>query len=397
MKPRTLAWSAAAAAAAVPALLLAPPLAPPARAARLAGNDPVALPALRSALAPGEPCAEASRITAETEPWPVKELGLPGAWQLSHGQGVTVAVVDTGVADGLPALAGRVTGAGRDCVGHGSFAAGLIAGSPLADGKADGVASGARVLAVPGTDERGGTNPQRLAAGIRAAVDGGARIVYVARALPDGREDLTAAVAHATEKGALVVAPATPDVAPQGEGGRTDPTARPYFPAFVPQVLSVAGHGPGGLPPEKGPDPFAPDLSAPGESVVGIGPAGTGHFLGSGASLAAAHAAGVAALVLAREPRLTPEQLSRRLVESAYPADVPQLDAYAALAAVPGPERAPGAAREPAARISAGPHEQGLRTALFIGGGALGVVVLVGAGAFVVPRGRARGWRGAGS
>ncbi|MFF3653265.1 S8 family serine peptidase [Streptomyces sp. NPDC002181] len=393
MRPRVLAWAAVA--AAVPCLALALP--PSARAAAPAANDPVALPALRWALAPGEPCTAASQVTAETEPWTVKELGLPGAWQLSDGQGVTVGVVDTGVANGLRALVGRVDGGGKDCVGHGSFAAGVIAGSPLAEGKVDGVASGARVLAIAGTDERGATDPQRLAAGIRAAVDGGARIVYVARALLDGREELTAAVAYATQKRALVIAPATPDAAPQGQGGQPDLTARPYFPAFVPQVLSVAAHGPGGSPPKKAPAPFAPDLSAPGEAVVGIGPSGTGHYLGSGSSLAAAHAAGVAALVLARDPRLTPEQLSQRLVASAYPADVPQLDAYAAVAAVPAPERPHGEPREPAARIAAAPHQQGLRTALFIGGGTLGLVVLVAAGAFVVPRGRDRGWQPADS
>ncbi|MDX6219680.1 MAG: serine protease AprX, partial [Frankiales bacterium] len=64
-----------------------------------------------------------------------------------QGAGVTVAVVDTGVAD-VPELAGRVqhvdvTGDGvGDGYGHGTFVAGLVAGSTL------GVAPGAQILDV---------------------------------------------------------------------------------------------------------------------------------------------------------------------------------------------------------------------------------------------------------
>ncbi|MEK8145866.1 S8 family serine peptidase [Streptomyces sp. M10(2022)] len=61
------------------------------------------------------------------------------------------------------------------------------------------------------------------------------------------------------------------------------------------------------------------DLAAPGDAVVGIGPKGSGHYIGSGSSLAAANVAGAAALVRARYPKMTADEVSRQLTSAAYP------------------------------------------------------------------------------
>ena len=69
-------------------------------------------------------------------PWAQKVLDFRGAWPLAKGQGVTVAVVDSGV-DFTPQLAGKVaamdlTGTGpQDCVGHGTEVAAIIAASNI--------------------------------------------------------------------------------------------------------------------------------------------------------------------------------------------------------------------------------------------------------------------------
>ncbi|MDG9706458.1 S8 family serine peptidase [Streptomyces sp. DH37] len=384
----------AGAAAATALVVLAPPGARPA-----AAGEPVRLPGVSTRLADGAPCAKASDRTAEARPWTWQALGLPQSWRLARGDGVTVAVVDTGVGTGIPALSGRVTaldGAGRDCVGHGSFAAGLIAAAPADGTGVAGVAPRARILAVRGTDERGTPSAGRVARGVRAAVDAGADVVYVAHALPTGRKELTAAVAHATGNDVLVVAPTAPDAAPlDPRTRRPDPTARPYFPAFVPQVLSVVDHGPGGTRPEGAPQPFAPDLSAPGDLVVSVGPRGSGHYIGSGSSLAAAAAAGAAALVRARHPELSAAEVARRLMGAAYPATVPRLDPYAALSALLPEGRQSVPEPEPAPLPPSVPHAPRHR-ALVLAGGAGLLVLLVAAAAVVVPRGRARGWRPAG-
>ncbi|QDY81435.1 S8 family serine peptidase [Streptomyces qinzhouensis] len=381
-----------AAAAAIPALLLAPP-------AGADGGEPVTLPPLGSRLAAEAPCATASAKTARMSPWTHRALQLSRSWQLTRGAGVTVAVVDTGVGARVPALAGRVTavgGAGEDCVGHGSFAAGLIAAAPTGQGAVTGVAPAARILAVRGTDVRGVPDAGLMARGIRTAVDKGAEVVYIGQVLTAADPRLAAAVAHAAEQDVLVVAPAAPDTAPKGADGRPDTRARPYWPARLPQVLSVVDHGPDGGRPKDAPTALAPDLSAPGDAVVGIGARGSGHFIGSGSSLAAAQVAGAAALLRAYHPDLNAAAVARRLTEAAYPEHTPRLDIYAGLTALLAAERAPAEKSPEPAVLPASAAEGPRGRALLIGGGALVLVLLVGAAMVVVPLGKARGWRPAG-
>ncbi|NBM15792.1 S8 family serine peptidase [Streptomyces sp. GC420] len=376
-------------------LLSAVPFAAPpgARAA-----DRVELPVLRSELGPGVPCTDASVRTAKARPWTVGALGLTRAWSLSRGAGVKVAVVDTGVGRGVPALEGRVSGAGdatTDCVGHGSFAAALIAGAPLDGVGPVGVAPGAEILAVRGTQERGATTPERLADAVREAADAGAGVIYVGIALESGRTELSRAVAYAARKDALVVAPAAPDVLPEDGSGDPVPAAPWYWPAAAPGALAVQDYGPGGSRPEGAPVATGVDLAAPGDAVAGAGPDGSGHFIGSGSSLAAAHVAGAAALVRARHPGLTARQVARQLTSSAYPADVPRLDPYAALTTLPQSRRGSAPAQQ-AARRAEPPSTAARDRALLVAGAGAGVVLLTAAAAAAVPRGRARRWRPAG-
>lgn len=378
------------------ALLTTAPLgaqAPPAAA------DSVELPVIPAVLGPGASCTKASGETARDEPWTRQALGLSRSWQLADGHGVTVGVVDSGVGTDIPALTGRVTavgGAGTDCVGHGSFAAGLIAAAPGKGSGVAGAAPAARILAVRGTDARGNPTAERLANGIRAAADGGAKVIYVGRAVPTGRAELTAAVAYATQHDALVVAPFAPNAMP--DDPETNEPAEPapwYWPAAAPGVLSVMDYGPDGTRPENAPQKEGADLAAPGDAAVSVGPSGSGHFIGSGSSLAAANVAGAAALVRSRHPRMSAAQVSRQLVAAAYPAVPPRLDPYAALTTVLTDRQ--GATPRPApAKIPPAASPQPLNRALLIAGAGGGVVLLVAAAAVVIPRGRARGWRPAG-
>ncbi|MEU9735601.1 S8 family serine peptidase [Streptomyces sp. NPDC048002] len=354
------------------------------------------LPPLPVRLGEGNPCTGASERTATGAAWSQTALGLPRAQRISRGAGVTVAVVDTGVAPAVPSLAGRVTHLGaadEDCVGHGTFAAGLIAAAPERGSGITGVAPGAKVLALPGTDDRGVPSAALVAAGIRTAADRGAQVIYVGHALRTGEAELTAAVAHAARRDAVVVAPAAPDAVPRTELGPDGemPTG-PYWPAAAPGVLSVVDFGPGGVRQENAPPAHRPDLAAPGSSMVSVGPRGSGHYIGSGASLATATVAGAAALVRAYRPELTAAEVTRRLLATAYPSDIPRLDPYAALSQVQDEARAatpaPAVARMPEAADSA-PHSRSLAIAAV----SLTAVLLLAALAFVIPRGRARNWR----
>lgn len=364
-----------------------------------AAADDIQLPVVSSVLAADAPCAKASTDKAGQQPWTWQTLGMTKAWQFSQGDGVTVAVVDTGVGTDIPALSGRVEavgGAGEDCVGHGSFAAGLIAAAPGQGVGVAGLAPRARILAVRGTDTRGETTASQLAAGIRTAADRGAGVIYVARAIVTGKEELTEAVAYAAKHDSLVVAPNVPDYLPKDSTGKTAQPAPWYWPGAAPGVLSVVDYGPGGLRPDAAPPAHNADLSAPGDAVVSVGPTGSGHYFGSGSSLAAAHVAGAAALVRARQPKMTAAQVADQLTVAGYPDDPPRLDPYGALTTLLTDTQG-AAPREAAAHVPAVAATGPRNRALMIAGAGGALVLLVAGGAVVIPRGRARGWQPAGA
>ncbi|MCX4451794.1 S8 family serine peptidase [Streptomyces sp. NBC_01728] len=362
-----------------------------------AAGATVRLPVLKSQLADGAGCTGASSNVASAVPWEQQSLDLARTWQLGNGAGVTVAVVDTGVSQQAPALKGRITaadGAGTDCVGHGSFVAGLIAAAPAKGVRFAGVAQGARVLGVRGTDDRGKATAATVAAGIRAAVDAGVKVIEVSPALAQSSKALTSAVQHAADHDVLIVAAAVPD-APTAVKSSSAPPPQDYWPAAEAGVLSVLDVDVDGKRPDGAYTPRSAVLAAPGDGVVGTGPKGKGHFIGSGASLAAGYVAGTAALLRAAHRDLTAAEIVRRLTTTAYPADVPRLDPYAALTSVrdvsTGVTRA--AAAEPVSLPSDEADARATRRAVLLAAGGGGIVLLVAWAAVVVPRGRARGWR----
>ncbi|MFJ2027811.1 S8 family serine peptidase [Streptomyces sp. NPDC087897] len=405
------------------ALLLIPHAASPAGAAP-GDEDSPSLPGVSATVADGRPCTARSAKKSARVPWAQSFLGIGRAWELSRGAGVKVAVVSTGAdTRRVPALDGRVTGGrdvvaggtvGDDCVGYGTFLAGLVAGKRQEGLAAAGVAPEARVIAVRATDKGGLTTPEALADGIRAATATGARIIHVALAVPSAPRKLEAAVAAARKAGALVVAPAS---AREWEGGPGAARAEsgPVYPAALPGVLAVSSVGPGGEPDRRGTEPgrrTQPRLSAPGVSVTGPGPGGGGQFTGGGDAVAGAFVAGTAALVLAYHPELSGEQVAHRLEATAYGAagDAPDpeagfgvVDPVRALSAVLPEEHAsppPSSGTRNASAAHAVPPldpPTARDHALAVVGGAAAVTLLVAFLAVVLPRGRRRGWRAGGT
>ncbi|GAA3560335.1 S8 family serine peptidase [Streptomyces osmaniensis] len=352
------------------------------------------LPAMPSALDADAECTAASREKAKKQDWSRQRLDLDRTHGHGIGTGVTVALIDTGVAPDADGLDGRVTADGPaadDCVGHGTFLAGLIAGRGAS---LTGVAPGARILALRGTDTRGAASPALVAAAVREATEAGADVIAVTVALPRRNTELTRAVADARRAGAIVVAAATPD--PPTRGGTDEIPSRVYWPAGEPGVLSVADMLPGGLRPDRALPTTDIDLAAPGAGVVSGGPRGDGHYLGAGASVATAYAAGAAAVVLAAHPDDSPDAVTHRLTATAYPADIPQLDAYAAVTTVLGdPGASAGterAAERVAVRDTSDADAATDRATLFVILGSTAVLTVLWA-AFTLPRARARGWR----
>lgn len=316
------------------------------------GDDPSAapdtLPGITQTRSGGPSgCVPAATKSVQAVPWPQSFLRPDQAWPLGQGTGVTVAVLGSGVDDTAGVLGSRLTlaprvaGAGdpaHDCVGHGTFLAALIAAARRDGTGFAGVAPQARLLAVGVTDDTGASTADLLAAGLREAADGGARVICVAATVPAGSDELQAAVRYAVGKGALVVAPAGADSGQQ-------PLAAAY-PAAYPEVLAVRDLGPGGVPDAKTSYSGRVDLAAPGDAVMSVGPGGSGYATGSGASFAAAYVAGAAALALSYAPELTADQLRHRLLASAYPSPIPALDLVAAVTQAPAGSP-PGAATPP--------------------------------------------------
>ncbi len=229
-----------------------------------------------------------------------------------------VAVVDTGVDAHTPQLAGRVlagvdlTGqpggaADADCHGHGTFVAGIIAAAPAPGGGFAGIAPAATILPVRVTSTSQ-VAPGLLAEGIRVAVDHGAKVVNVSASARAPDPALAAAVAHAEQRDAVVVAAAGNDDR-RGDG--------PTYPAAYPTVLAVGAVDSTGQRADFSETGPYLALAAPGVNVISVGPGGPGQWEGSGTSYAAPFVAGVAALVRADHPELTAAQVRARLTATA--------------------------------------------------------------------------------
>ena len=283
-----------------------------------------------------------------TTPSPiVDQLGLEPAWELSRGEGVTVAVVDSGVVPSEPHLPaedvvlpgfdpmGTLPGSesvtegpalssndGRtDVDSHGTTIAGLIAAREAEGSMIEGVAPEAQILPVrifavregELAEEGYGPSVERMAEGIRWAADHGAQIISMSMSTTDDNPALREAVEHATAAGSLVVASA-------GNATTTeeDPDL-PRYPAAYPQVLSVTASDIDGL---------AVDASIPGEHVDIAAPGDVAWSVwlnegecyqegGASSSWATGYVAAAAALVAARFPDETPAQWRYRLIATA--------------------------------------------------------------------------------
>ncbi|MEU0147698.1 S8 family serine peptidase [Streptomyces sp. NPDC006288] len=381
--------------AAVPAL--AAPSLP--RVPTADGEKGQELPGMPSALDPGDAesgCTPASRATAKKQDWSRQRLDLDRLHGMSTGAGVTVALIDTGAAPDATGLGGRISApgaAGDDCVGHGTFLAGLIAGTGGDNPRLAGVAPEAKILALRGTEPRGQASAALVAEAVREATAARADVIAVAVALPLRDAELTRAVAEARKAGAVVVAAATPD---PPRNGTDEIPSRTYWPAGEPGVLSVADMLPGGVRPDGALPTRGIDLVAPGAGVVSVGPRGDGHYLGDGASVAAAYAAGAVAAVRSAYPGEKPEDVVHRLTATAYPADIPQLDPYAAVTTVLGDSGAAVAVGRDADPVtvrdtSAADRATG-RAFLFVLLGSAAVLAVLWGG-FAFSRARLRGWR----
>lgn len=157
--------------------------------------------------------------------WHLDQIQMPQAWLRTRGEGVVVAVIDTGVSyrdSGrfriAPDLKNTRFVAGRDFVenddtpddehGHGTHVAGTVAQSTNNGLGVAGVAPGASIMPIRVLDRRGGGSWGNVAAGIRWAADHGADVINLSLGGSTRSRAISTAIAHAHRKGVVVVAAA---------------------------------------------------------------------------------------------------------------------------------------------------------------------------------------------
>ncbi|MFF1409317.1 type VII secretion-associated serine protease mycosin [Streptomyces sp. NPDC058289] len=265
--------------------------------------------------------------------WGLTALRAEEAWGTTRGDGVTVAVLDTGVDPTHPDLVGQVL-EGADLVGmgagrgdrawarHGTAMAGIIAGhghGSLGLGGVLGIAPQAKILPVrvileekdPSRDQARENKGGALAEGIRWAADHGADVINLSlgddssSAHHEAAED--EAVQYALGKGAVVVASA-------GNGGKDGD--RISYPAAYPGVIAVTAVDRKNKKASFSTRNWYATVSAPGVGVV-IADPDRSYYEGWGTSAASAFVSGAVALVKAAHPDLSPAQIKNLLEDTA--------------------------------------------------------------------------------
>lgn len=260
------------------------------------------------------------------------QIGAPEVWAGGDtGQGVTVAVLDTGIDVAHPDFEGRLGATASfvpdeditDRNGHGTHVASTVAGTGAASGGAErGVAPGATLAIGKVLSNAGSGFDSWAISGMEwAARDQHARIISMSLGSgpSDGHDPMSQAVDDLTaETGALFVIAA-------GNAGAENSIGSPGAATSALTVGAVDGSddlasfSSGG--PRLGDGAIKPEITAPGVNITAarsqFAPEGSGSYQSlSGTSMATPHVAGAAALLLQAHPDLTAQQLKDDLVST---------------------------------------------------------------------------------
>ncbi|BAP16993.1 S8 family peptidase [cyanobacterium endosymbiont of Epithemia turgida] len=237
--------------------------------------------------------------------WNLHSIHVEKAWKNSQGEGITVAVIDTGVSR-IPDLRQTEFIEGYDFVndqtdasddnGHGTHVAGIIAQSTNNKYGVAGIAYHARIMPLKVLAAEGGGTVADIAEAIRFAADHNADVINLSLGGGGDSQVMKDAIDYAYSKGVVIIAAA----------GNSNKNAASY-PARYPKVISVSALDAAGQKTTYSNYGAGIDISAPGGSEIGkiiqetINPqTGEAIFVGfQGTSMAASHVAGVAALIKA--------------------------------------------------------------------------------------------------
>ncbi|WP_327004212.1 S8 family serine peptidase [Dactylosporangium sp. NBC_01737] len=287
-------------------------------------------------LAAAAPVVAVSPAWAETmrdKQWYLQTLDVAAAQKITAGDGVVVAVLDTGVG-AHPDLDGQILdgtsyigepGSFRtDNDGHGSSMAGVIAAK---GGNADhllGIAPKSKILPVRIASSRSQMGPTNIPEGIRWSVDHGAKVINLSTGGTVIDRTAEDAVRYALDHDVVIVAGSgNTSQFPAGSGV--------IAPARFPGVVAVSAIDRDGKAWDgaiRGPEVV---LSAPGVAIPLVSASGGNRVVGyyptaNGTSIATAVVSGAAALIRAKYPQLPAKDVIQRLISTADDAGPPGRD-----------------------------------------------------------------------
>ena len=243
------------------------------------------------------------------------------AWNVTQGNGVKVAILDTGINVSHPDLAGKIvaqkvfaTSSIEDNNGHGTHVAGIIAADTNNSAGVAGVCPNCQLIIGKVMDDTGTGTTSNATAGITWAADQGAKVINMSLGTSETQTAslYQQAVDYAYQKGAIVIAAA-------GNNGVSDK----FYPAAANNVVSVAATDNNDQKASFSNYGSWVQIAAPGKNIVSTlpnhsnakGVQNYGYL--SGTSMAGPFVAGTAALVASTSYGSTPQALINRLYTTA--------------------------------------------------------------------------------
>lgn len=285
----------------------------------------------------------------------LESLDVLRAWNLSRGQGVTVAVLDSGIswqhsdlAENIAVNEAEIAGDGLDNdgngfvddvrgwdfansdnnpfddFGHGTHVAGIIGATAGNSLGGSGVAPDSELLGIKIakiTDVSLDDVFSRVAQAIRYAVQQGARVINMSIGTlssdlnPSVQELMRQAIAFARQAGVILVA----------ASGNEDKNTDLVTPGGMEGIITVGAADSAGNRASFSNYGSTLDVMAPGVDVVSTF-LNNGYLIESGTSMAAPHVSGLIALLLAQDPNATEADVLRRLRFSSLDMGAPGFD-----------------------------------------------------------------------
>lgn len=265
----------------------------------------------------------AAAADVQSKQWYLGAMQAEEMWKRTTGEGIKIAVIDSGVNPSTPSLRGQIL-KGMDATGtpgeetddydgHGTTMAELIAGTGKGGGL-KGLAPGAKIIPLRVSDtklqDKHSVNANDTADAIRAAADSDAKIISMSVGSEFSTPKEREAAKYAESKGKVVFASV-------GNNAETD--NKDHYPASYPQVVGVASANQSGKVSKYSQNGNSVDIAAPGDSI----PYWCNNSFQSycegdgGTSAATAIASASAALVWSAHPDWTANQVLNVLFDTA--------------------------------------------------------------------------------